>query len=94
MGRRIFAESKTTDASGNATFTFSPPFVSVPVVSIIMEAVGTSLLEARVTSISESSVTINARKSDEITLLSVDVLQKPVPISGVTVHLHAVESLP
>lgn len=91
--RRIFSGTDITDASGNVTFTFTPPFPSVPVVSgQIGPSADTALVEARVTAVSASSVTLNVRRSPSVVILGISVLQVPANAVGVTVQLVAIEA--
>lgn len=90
--RRIMAASAVTDASGNAVFTFSPPFATVPKVAHALETSNTNATEARVTSLSASSCTVQARQSPGVVILGISVLQVPQALVGATVHLHAIEA--
>lgn len=90
--RRIVAATGVTDASGNVTFTFTPPFATTPVVSHSLQTASTSTTEARVTAVSPSSVTFNARGSAIVVLLGINILGAPVPLAGATVHMHAMEA--
>lgn len=88
-GRRIFGGTGVTDASGNVTFTFTPPFAVAPVVTNAVQTALTDATECRITALSASSVTFNARRAPSVVLLGISVLQVPVPAAGVTVHCHA-----
>lgn len=93
-GRRIFAATGVTDAGGSVTFTFVPPFASVPVVSQAIQTTNSNATEARITALSTSSCTINARQSPGVTILGISVLAVPQALPGVTIHLRATEPGP
>lgn len=90
--RRMFAGSGVTDGSGNITFTFTPPFATVPVVTHSMQTSLADATEARITAISTSSVTFNARRAPGVVILGISVLQVPVAAAGVTIHAMACEA--
>jgi hypothetical protein len=90
--RRLFAGKATSDGSGNVTFTFTPPFPTVPVVSPAIETTNTNVTEARITALTASSCTVNVRQSPGVVVLGISVLQVPQPLSGATVHLTATEA--
>ena len=90
--RRVYSAKAVTDGSGNATFTFSPPFAAAPVVSQALETSNTNATEARVTALSASSCTSQARQSPGVVILGISVLQVPQPLVGATVHLIAVDA--
>lgn len=90
--RRIFSASGVTDASGNVTFTFTPPFASIPVVAQSITTANTNATEARVTALSTSSCTVNARQSPGVVILGLSVLQVPQPLAGATVGIIAVDA--
>lgn len=90
--RRVFSAKGTTDASGNVTFTFSPSFATVPVVVNAVETSVTDGTETRITAISTSSVTFNARRSPAVTVLGISVLSAPQPAVGFVIHVVAVEA--
>ncbi|MXM67066.1 hypothetical protein GR925_27455 [Streptomyces sp. HUCO-GS316] len=90
--RRVFAATAVSDASGNATFTFTPAFAAAPVVSVGLATTNTNATEARVTALSASSCTVNVRQSPGVVILGISVLQVPQPLSGATVHLLAIEA--
>jgi hypothetical protein len=89
--RRIFSGSGVTDASGNVTFTFTPPFMSPPVVAQSITTANTNATEARITALSTSSCTVNARQSPGVVILGISVLQVPQPLAGATVGIIAVD---
>lgn len=94
-GRRVFAATGTTDASGNVTFNFGTAFPAPPVVSVAFQgAASASPVDYRVTAISTTSVTINVRQSAAtvIALLGLTLLAASLPLSGATIHLIAVEA--
>jgi hypothetical protein len=90
--RRIFAGSGVSDASGNVTFTFTPPFAAVPVVSQAVQTTNANATEARVTALSAAGCTVNVRQSPGVVILGISVLQVPQPLAGATVHLHAMDA--
>lgn len=90
--RRMVAAKGVTDGSGNVTFNFTPAFASVPVVVNAVETATTDGTECRITAISASSVTFNARRSPAVTVLGISVLSAPQPAVGFTVHALAIEA--
>ncbi|MFC8466002.1 hypothetical protein [Streptomyces sp. NPDC057250] len=90
--RRVYAATAVSDASGNATFTFTPAFPAAPVVSVGLATTNTNATEARVTALSASSCTVNVRQSPGVVVLGISVLQVPQPLTGATVHLLAIEA--
>lgn len=90
--RRIFSGKATSDASGNATYTFTPPFTTVPVVAQAVETATTNVTEARITALTTSSCTVNVRQSPAVVVLGISVLQVPQALAGATVHLTATEA--
>lgn len=90
--RRVFSGKATSDGSGNAVFTFTPPFPSVPVVAQAVETATTNVTEARITALTASSCTVNVRQSPGVVILGISVLQVPQPLVGATVHLTASEA--
>lgn len=90
--RRIFSGTAVSNASGDAVFTFTPAFPSVPVVAQAVQTATTNVTEARVTALTTTSCTINVRQSPAVVILGISVLQVPQPLSGATVHLHALEA--
>lgn len=91
-GRRIFAQTGVTDASGNVTFTFSPAFPAPPVVTQAVQTSVSDVTEARVTALSASSCTVAVRRSPGVNVVGIQVLAFPQAFAGATVHLHAVEA--
>lgn len=90
--RRVFAGTAVSNASGDATFTFSPPFSAAPVASVGLQTSNTNATEARTTALSASSCTVNVRQSPSVVILGFSVLQTPQALAGATVHLVAVEA--
>src|SRR5688572_1728414 len=84
--RRVFAAKGVSDGAGNTVFTFTPPFASIPVVSVGLETTNTNATEARITALSTSSCTVNTRQSPGVVILGISVLQVPQPLAGATVH--------
>ncbi|MFD3848184.1 hypothetical protein ACFWVB_20125 [Streptomyces microflavus] len=89
VARRTFAGTGVTDASGNVTFTFTPPFPVAPVVTHAVQTAITDVTECRIAALSASSVTLNVRRSPAVVILGLSVLQVPIPAAGVTVHCMA-----
>lgn len=90
--RRIYAGTAVSNASGDATFTFSPAFPSVPVVSVALQTTDPDVTDVRVTALSASSATVNVRQTPATTVLGIGVLGTTVALAGATVHLHAIEA--
>ena len=90
--RRVFAGAAVSDASGNAVFTFTPPFAVPPIVNQAVVTTNANATEARVVALSASSCTVNVRQSPGVVVLGLSVLQVPGPLAGATVHLHAVDA--
>lgn len=91
-GRRVFSGTAVTNASGDATFTFSPAFAATPIVTQAVQTATTNVTEARITALTTTSCTVNVRQSPAVVILGISVLQVPQPLAGATVHLHAVEA--
>lgn len=89
--RRAVALSAVTAANGDAVFTFTPPFSVVPKVATALQTADTDATEVRVTALSTSSCTVNARQSQGVVVLGISVLGLPQALSGATVHLVAME---
>lgn len=91
--RRIFSADGVTNAAGNVTFNFVPPFATPPIVATAIGPAGVTAdaTEARITALTASSVTINVRRSPAVVLLGISVLQTPVNDVGAQVHVIAVE---
>lgn len=89
--RRIFSAKGTTDGSGNAVFTFSPPFAAAPVVTAALETTDTDVTDVRVTALSASSCTVNVRQTPSVTILGIPVLGTPTALVGAGLHLHAMD---
>lgn len=90
--RRIASAKGTTDGSGNVVFNFTPAFAAVPVVVNAVETATTDGTETRITAISASSVTFNARRSPAVTILGISVLSAPQPAVGFVIHMVAMEA--
>ncbi|UJV42985.1 hypothetical protein [Streptomyces sp. AMCC400023] len=90
--RRVFSGSGVTNAGGNVTFTFTPPFPVAPnAVAQVGPSADTALFEARLTALSASAATFNVRRAPGVTLLGIQILEVPQNAPGVTVHCHAIE---
>jgi hypothetical protein len=61
--RRVVASSGVTDGAGQVTFSFIPPFATVPDVTNAVETGSADTTECRITALSTSSVTFTARRS-------------------------------
>lgn len=92
LRRRFVAAKGATDGSGNITFNFVPPFATVPVVAHSLETTNTNATEARITALSASACTVQARQSPGVVVLGISVLQVPQPLTGATVHIVATEA--
>lgn len=90
--RRIVSAKGATDGSGNVSFSFVPPFPTVPVVTHAVETSVADATEARISALSASSVTFNARRSPAVTILGISVLSASQPLVGATVHMTATEA--
>ena len=90
--RRIFSGSGVTNASGDVSFTFSPPFMVAPVLATSLTTANTNATEARVTSLTTTGCTINVRQSPSVVILGISVLQTPQPLAGATVGVVAVDA--
>jgi hypothetical protein len=89
ISRSFWAGTGVTDVSGNVTFTFPTPFASVPVVAHSLQTTLDDTTECKVTSVSATSVTYNARRSPAVTLLGISILSAPQAAVGVTVNVIA-----
>lgn len=86
----------TTDASGNATWAFSPAFAAAPVMGFMVENTGSQPYSCEITAISATSVTIKVRQAQTLpavlTLLTQLIgfnIFGGTTISGIRVHLRA-----
>lgn len=92
-GLKSVRATGVTDASGNVVFNLAAAaFAAAPVVSHAVQTALTDLVECRITALSATSVTFNVRRSPAVVILGISVLQVPQPASGVTVHMHAIET--
>ncbi len=91
------AEVATLDASGNATWTFSPPFSAVPIVAYMVENPASAQpVTVDITAISTTSVSVHGYRAQTLptSILSLVGLQNfnvfgGASLSGVKVHLKA-----
>ena len=90
--RRVVALKGVTNASGVVTLAFTPPFATVPVVTNAVETAVTDGTECRITALTASSVTFQARRSPAVTVLGISVLSAPQAAVGFTVHAIAAET--
>ncbi|MFD0208938.1 hypothetical protein ACFVH9_07360 [Streptomyces hirsutus] len=77
-----------TNGSGDAVFTWSPPFAVPPVIQATVEA-GAGFRSLRIASNSAGSTTVHVDASAGVTLLGIGVLAVGTPAAGVTVHVTA-----
>jgi len=94
FGRRVYAASGTTNASGDVTFNFGTPFTATPKVTLAFQgAASQSPVDYRITALSTTSCTVNVRQSlaTVIALLGLTLLAASAPLSGATIHIIAVE---
>ena len=94
-GRRVFAATGVTDGAGNVSFAFTPAFSAAPVVTLGYQGPqNPDPVDFRITALSAAGCTIHARRSPATTiaLLGLTLLGASVPLSGATVHIHAVEA--
>lgn len=89
--RRIFAASQVTGSNGQTTFTFNPPFPTVPVVSATAQpgALGTNGHFCEVIALTASSCTVQGWQGRGVL---VGGQTTDASGAGVTIHLHAVEA--
>lgn len=88
-----FAAIGTTDGSGNVTFNLTAAgFTGNPVVLATFQTADTAATEIRITALSATSVTLNARRAPAVTVLGISVVSAPVPFSGATIHMVAHQS--
>lgn len=81
----------TTDASGNATFTWSAgAFTAPPVVAVSVQA-GAGFYSARISSNTAAVTQVSVLVAAGVTLLGIGVLATGAPAAGVTVHAVAVQ---
>jgi hypothetical protein len=78
-----------TNGSGDAVFTWSPPFDAPPVIEATVQA-GAGFRSLRIAANSPSSTTVHVDQSAGVTLLGIGVLAVGTNAAGVTVHVLAV----
>ena len=82
---------QSTDAAGNAVWTYPTPFAATPrVVFSLGPSADTALVEGRITAISATQVTVNVRRAPSVVILGISVLQVPQAAPGVPVQFIAV----
>lgn len=92
-GLKSVRATGVTDASGNISFNLTgAAFPAAPVVTHAVQTALTDLVECRITALSATNVTFNVRRSPAVVILGISVLQVPQAASGVTVHMHAIET--
>lgn len=80
-----------TDADGNATWVFPNAYPAVPRVTFAVGPSGdVALVEARITAISATQVTVNVRRSPSVVVLGIALLSFPSNAPGVPVQFIAV----
>lgn len=85
--RRVFASTAVTAANGQASFVFTPPFSSVPVVTAtVVGDGGANGAFAEILSLSASSVTVQAWTGQGVLIGGQTTDQVG---AGITVHVHA-----
>lgn len=98
MSSVVVAQSKVTNASGDAVFTFpAGMFAAAPkVVASLQLAAGNTVTDCRVTAVSATSCTVRASQTAgiNVALLGLTLLGLPAPLVGVTVHLIATNDDP
>lgn len=90
---KSYRNTGTTDASGNVTFDMSgAAFAAAPIVSLAYQGVASANpVDYRITSLSATSCTVQARQASGIVvaLLGLTLLGVSAPISGATIHITA-----
>lgn len=91
--KRIVTMSGTTDASGNATFTFSPAFAATPHITAMLVTANTRQF-ARITAANATGCTISAYQQNQtlLSLLGLDILTAGVTaLASTTIRIMATE---
>ncbi|MET7809750.1 hypothetical protein ABZT26_02685 [Streptomyces sp. NPDC005395] len=86
--RRVARAKAVTNGSGEAVFTWDPPFAGPPVVTLAVEA-GAGFRSARVAANTARQTTVNVQATTGVTLLGIGVLALGTAAAGVTVHATA-----
>jgi len=89
----LLRRTLTTDANGLVTWTFNPPFASgvVPVVEVTPQSSNATLsINHRITTLTNTAVTVQLSASAAVTVLGISVLGVQQP-GVLTVHLTAGE---
>lgn len=92
--KRIVAASGTTNASGDATFTFSPAFAVAPHIDATITPQSNVNHKCRLTAVSTTGCTVRVESQNQafLSLLGLDVLSAAVTVvSGATVSITATE---
>lgn len=87
---RTWRGTAVTDAAGNATFNLTGFTVPPKVTTALADPTPTgTVTDTTVVTLTASQVVVNVRRSNGVTVLGINVLGAPIPVQGVTVHLHA-----
>ncbi|WP_250302089.1 collagen-like protein [Streptomyces sp. A 4/2] len=90
-GPRVERRTAVTNAAGDVTLTWSPPFGAAPVVTLAVQG-GTGFRSAYVAANTASGTVVHVDQSTGVTLLGIGVLAVGGVAAGVTVHVHAAEA--
>ena len=93
-GLKSVRSTAVTNASGDATFSLAgAAFAAAPIVTLSYQgAAGTDNVDFRITALTATSCTVRVRQSTVVTILAIAVFAASVPLSGATIHLHAIQS--
>lgn len=92
--RRVVVATANTNASGDATFTFSPPFATAPHIDATITIQTNVNWKLRLTAVSASGCTVRVESQDQafLSLLGLNILSAAVTaVSGATVSITATE---
>lgn len=92
--KRIDVASGTTNASGDAVFTFSPAFAVAPHIDATITPQSNVNHKCRLTAVSTTGCTVRVESQNQafLSLLGIDVLSAAVTaVSGATVSITATE---
>lgn len=85
-----WAGTGVTDANGFVTIAIpAGRLAATPVATIACQSGNTALVDARITNLSATSITVNVQQASAITVVGLQVLAAKVPAVGVTVHVLA-----
>lgn len=93
-GLKSFRATGVTNAAGQVVFNMAAAaFAAAPVVTFAQQfASSPNPIDLRITALTATSCTVEARQSPALIVLSLSVLGISAPLAGVTVHLHAFEA--